>query len=66
MVECASIENVTIEKMQMNQKLTNCSVLARFHHTAKRARLAASVRIITPVVGRATSSPVIGDTMRGM
>ena len=39
MVECESIENVTIEKMQMNQKLTNCSVLARFHHTANRAQV---------------------------
>jgi hypothetical protein len=57
---------VTIEKMQMNQKLTSCSVLARFHHTAKRAMLGGSVRIMTPVVGAATSSPVIGDTMRGM
>ena len=42
----------------MNQKLTSCSVLARFHHTAKRARLAASVRIITPVVGS-------GDVLAG-
>jgi hypothetical protein len=35
-VECASSENVVIEKTQMNQKLTSCSTLARRHQTRNR------------------------------
>lgn len=55
-----------IEKMQMNQKLTSCSMFARRHQMRNRSTLAASARIITPVAGAATSSPVIGETIRGM
>ena len=44
--------------------------LLRVRHAStsprKRRRLAASWRSIDPVAGAATSSPVIGETMRGM
>ena len=55
-----------IEKMQMNQNDTSCSVLAAFHQPLNRRMLTASWRTIDPVAGAATSSPVMGDTMRGM
>ena len=55
-----------IEKTQMNQNETSCSLLATAHQPWKRLMFSASWRTIEPVAGAAASSPVIGDTMRGM
>ena len=57
---------MVIEKMQMNQNDTSCSLFATAHQPWNRRRFSASCRSIDPVAGAATSSPVIGDTMRGM
>ena len=55
-----------IEKTQMNQKETSCSLLATAHQPWNRRMLSASWRIIDPVAGAAAASPVIGDKIRGM
>ena len=45
---------------------TSCSVFARFHQVRQRPRLASSCgKLRRSLSGAASSSPVIGETMRG-
>ena len=55
-----------MENTQMNQNETSCSLFATIHQPRKRLRFSASWRTIEPVAGAAASSPVIGETIRGM
>ena len=55
-----------MEKTQITQNVMNCSMLATRHHPRHRSRFASSWRIIEPVAGSATSSPVKGETILGM
>ena len=54
-----------IEKTQMNQNETSCSLFATSHQPLKRRMFSGVWRTIDPVAGAAVSSPVIGDTIRG-
>src|SRR5919108_1016557 len=65
-VAYASTEKTTIEAMQMAQKETSCSLLATLNQPRKRLRFSGSWRIIEPVAGAASGSPVIGDSIFGM
>ena len=50
----------------MAQKETSCSLLATFHQPLKRLMFSSSWRIIEPVVGAGSGSPVSGDSILGM
>ena len=64
-----------IEKTQMNQKLQNCSVLARFHHTLNRAMFSgvcrsaigyAAMRSVAPITRPpCTPPPAKTEVMTG-
>jgi hypothetical protein len=49
----------------ITKKAMNCSLLATFHQARQRRMLPSVGRNVTPVAGAASSSPVIGDTIRG-
>src|SRR5215211_7778722 len=54
-----------IEARQMAQKETSCSLLATFHQPLKRLMFSSSWRIIVPVEGCGSGSPVSGDWIFG-
>jgi hypothetical protein len=54
-----------IVSVPIMKKAKNCSLLATFHQRSQRRRFSSSGGKVTPVAGAASSSPVIGDTMRG-
>ena len=55
-----------IEATQMAQKDTSCSRLATLNQPLKRRMFSSSWRIIEPVVGAGSGSPVSGDSILGM
>ena len=54
-----------IEATQMPQKDTSCSRLATLNQPRKRLMFSSSWRIIEPVVGAGSGSPVSGDSILG-
>ena len=55
-----------IVTIAMTAKDTNCSMFASRHQARQRSRLASSSRTMKPSEGSAWSSPVIGETSRGI
>jgi hypothetical protein len=64
MLEKTSTQRATSNSAPMNQKLKKCSWFATFHHPLKRRRFSSVSGGTYPMLGAATSSPVMGEIFR--